>query len=150
MPICVTGSAGFCSRLLARSRTATPDLGLEFERRVPDGLIEEEQSRTDRGTSDASFRIKQRLLHINIEICDAREHSRRLPSVEAMPGRHEAELAIELAQSRFWQALDKRLAIMAFCALVSDQQMPSRLEAVFECFAPGNLYRVRLYCAPVR
>src|SRR5712691_1084523 len=28
--------------------------------------------------------------------------------------------------------------------------MSSSLKAVFESLAPGNLYRVRLYCAPIR
>src|SRR6266478_9768247 len=87
---------------------------------------------------------------IDIEIGDARQHPRRLPPVEPMPGRHQAELPIELAQGRFWQALDERLAVISFRAFVSDQQMSSRLKAVFESFAPGNSHVVRLYCAPSR
>jgi len=65
-----------------------------------------------------------------------------------MPSRNQAELAVELAQGRFWQPLDQRLAIMTFCAFVSDQQMSSSLKAVFESLAPGNLYRVRLLLRP--
>jgi len=139
---------GLC--ILAATRIGISNLGLEFERRVPDGLIEEEQARADRGAADAGFQIKQRILQIDIEICDARQHPRRLPPVEPMPSRNQAELAVELAQGRFLATLDQRLAIMTFCAFVSDQQMSSSLKAVFESLAPGNLYRVRLYCAPIR
>src|ERR1700722_1991133 len=81
---------------------------------------------------------------------DARQHARRLPPVEPMPGRHKTELAIEFAQGRFWQALDKRLAVILFGAFVSDQQMSSRMKAVFERLAPGNSDVVCLYCAPMR
>ena len=82
---------------------------------------------------------------IDIEIGDTRQHPRYLPSVEAMPGRHEAELAVEFAQGRLWQALDQRLAVMSFGPFVSDQQMSPGLKATFECLAPGNPYRVGLY-----
>jgi len=71
---------GLC--ILAATRIGISNLGLEFERRVPDGLIEEEQARADRGAADAGFQIKQRILQIDIEICDARQHPRRLPPVE--------------------------------------------------------------------
>jgi hypothetical protein len=67
-----------------------------------------------------------------------------------MAGRHQAELAIELAQSRFRQAFDMRLPIIPFCAFVSDQQMAPSLKGVFESLASGNLYRVRLYDTPIR
>jgi hypothetical protein len=67
-----------------------------------------------------------------------------------MPGRHQAEFAIEFAQVRFWQALNKRLAIISFCALVSNQQMSSRLKTVFESLTPGNSDVVSLYGAPMR
>jgi len=67
-----------------------------------------------------------------------------------MSGRHEAEFATELAERRLWQSLDHRLAVKSFGALVDDQQMPSSLETVFEGLAPGNLYRVSLYCTPIR
>src|SRR5713101_5848686 len=139
---------GLC--ILAATRVGIPNLGLEFERRVPDGLIEEEQARADRRAGDARFQIEQRILQIDVEIRDTRQDPRRLPSVEPMPSRHEAELAIELAQGRFWQPLDKRLAIMSFCAFVSDQQMSSSLKAVFASLTPSKLYRVRLYCPPIR
>ena len=91
---------GLC--ILAAARVGAADLGLEFERCFPDGLIKEEQARADRRAGDARFQIKQRILQVDLEICDARQHSRRLPSVVPMPGRHQAELAIELSQSRFW------------------------------------------------
>ena len=42
---------GLC--ILAATRVGAADLGLEFERRVLDGLIEEEQARADRGAADA-------------------------------------------------------------------------------------------------
>src|SRR5258708_8619014 len=123
---------------------------MEFERRVPDRLIEEEQARTDGGAGDAGFQVKQRIVQINVEIGEARQHPRRLPSVEPVPGGHEAELAIKLAQRRFRQSLDKCFAIVSLCAFVDDQQMSPSLKAVFESLAPGNLYRVRLYRAPIR
>src|SRR5450631_1449779 len=66
-----------------------------------------------------------------------------------MPCGNKAELAIELAQGRFRQALDLRLAFMSFGTFVSDQQMSPSLESVFESLAPSDLYRVSLYCAPI-
>jgi hypothetical protein len=36
-------------------------------------------------------------MQIDIEIRDARQHARRLPAIETMSGRHEAQLATELA-----------------------------------------------------
>jgi hypothetical protein len=66
-----------------------------------------------------------------------------------MSSGNEAQLGIELALGRLRQALYKRLAFMAFCPLVSDQQMSPSLKAVLEGPAPGNLYRVCLDCAPI-
>src|SRR5258708_23932613 len=127
-----------------------PDLGFELERRIPNGLIEEEQARPDRAASITGLRIGQRILKVDIEVGDACKYSRRLPPMEPMPGRHQAELAVELAQRRFRQAFDQRLAILPFCPFVGDQQMTPSLKAVFESLAPGNLYDICLYDAPFR
>src|SRR5882762_11938879 len=93
-------------RIFAAPRIGIPDFGLELERGVPDGWIEEEQARADCGTGDAGFSIKQPIRQIDIDVSDARQHPRRLPSVEPMTGGHEAEPAIEFSQGRFWQTLD--------------------------------------------
>ena len=61
-------------RVLAAAWVGIPDFGLKFERRVPDGLIEEEQSGAHRGAGNAGFQIKQTILQIDIEIGDARQH----------------------------------------------------------------------------
>src|ERR1700722_17106338 len=135
--------------ILAARRIGVPDFGLELEGSVPDRLIEEEQARADLGGGGANFRIKQSVLQIDVEIGNARQYPRRLPPVEPMPRRHEAQLAIELAQRRFGQALDKRLAFISLCPLVNDQQRSPGLKAVFESAAPGHLYRVCLDCAPM-
>src|SRR5712671_2002585 len=45
-------------RIFAAPRVGIADLGLELKRGVPDGLIEEEQARADRGTGDAGSPIK--------------------------------------------------------------------------------------------
>src|SRR5258708_32394293 len=127
-----------------------PDLGFELERRIPNGLIEEEQARPDRAASITGLRIGQRILKVDIEVGDACKYSRRLPPMEPMPGRHQAELAVELAQRRFRQAFDQRLAILPFCPVVADQQMTPSFKAVFESLAPGNLYDICLYDAPFR
>src|ERR1700688_1284570 len=63
---------------------------------------------------------------------------------------NKAELAIELEQTRFWQTLDKRFALMAFCTFVGDQHASRSLKAVLRRRAPGDLYRVCRYCAPIR
>src|ERR1700686_3693640 len=68
--------------VLVTTWVGIPDLCLEFERRVPDGLIEEKQARADRGASDTGVRIKQRIMHIDVEIRDARQNSWRLPPIE--------------------------------------------------------------------
>jgi hypothetical protein len=86
------------STILTAARIDSPDLSLEFERGVPNGLIEEEQARPDRAAGDTGLRIKQRMLEVDIEVGDARKHARRLPSVEPVAGGHQAELAVELAQ----------------------------------------------------
>src|SRR5271170_5663556 len=72
------------------------DFGLQFEGSVPHRLIEEEQARADSG-SDSRVWVEQRVLEIDIEIGDARQHARPLPPVEPMAGRHKTELAIEFA-----------------------------------------------------
>src|ERR1700722_13998504 len=83
--------------ILAARRIRIPDFGLEFECGVPHRLIEEEQTRDDPAEGDANFGIKQPVLQIDVEIGDARQYPRRLPAVETMSRRYEAQLAIELA-----------------------------------------------------
>src|SRR5258708_28156258 len=122
---------------------------MEFERRVPDRLIEEEQARTDGGAGDAGFQVKQRILQINVEIGDARQHPRRLPSVEPVPGGHEAELAIKLAQRQLRQSLVKCFAIVSLRAILADQQMSSSFPAVAHSLAPGNPELASFKVAPI-
>src|SRR5450755_1015674 len=126
------------------------DLGFELERGVPNRLIEEEQARPDRAAGVTGFWIEQRVLKVDIGVGDARKHARRLPSIEPVPGRHQAELAVELAQCRSRQAVDQRLAVLPFCSFVGNKQMASGLKAVFEGLAPGNFYDIRLYDTPIR
>src|SRR5450631_576898 len=126
-----------CLSVMAARWVGMANLGLEFERRVPYGLIKEEQARAQRAASDTGAQIKQRIPKIDVKIRDACQHSRGLPPIEPMPCGNEAELAIELAQVRFWQALDKRLAFMAFGTLVRDQQICPGMKSAFESLAPG-------------
>src|SRR5271154_1321681 len=91
-------------------RIGVSNFGFELECCIPKRLIEEKQARTNCGAGDPRSRIEQPILQIDIEIGDTGQYPRRLPSVEPMPSRDEAQLAIELAQRRFWQALDKCLA----------------------------------------
>jgi hypothetical protein len=66
-----------------------------------------------------------------------------------MAGRHQAELAVEFAQGRLWQALDEGLAVKPFCAFVSDQQMSLGLKTVLERLASDKSDVVSLYAAPI-
>src|ERR1700761_9456463 len=136
--------------LTASGISGVPDFGLELECRIPNSLIEEKQARTDRPAGDPGLRIKQPILKVDIKVVDACEHSRRLPSREPVPGGYQAELAVKLAQPRFRQALDQCLAVLPFGPFIGDQQVPPSVKAVFESFASGNVYNVRLYDAPMR
>src|SRR5271168_2636615 len=78
------------------------NFGLELERCVPNRLIEEKQPRADSGAADPRSWIEPPILQIDIEISDTRQYAWGLPGVEPMPGRDEHQLAIELAQCRFW------------------------------------------------
>src|ERR1700733_9292697 len=130
----------------AARRIGISNFGLDLECCVPKGLIEEKQARANCGAGDPRSRIEQ----IDIEVGNARQYPRRLPTVEPMPSRDKAQLAIELAQRRFWQAFDKRLAVMSFGPLVSDQQMSLCSKAVLDGAAPGNLYGICLDSSPIR
>src|SRR5258708_38776154 len=75
--------------------------------------------------------IDARSARIDVEISDARQHPRFLPAEKPVTGGYEAQLAAEITQRRFRQALKQRLAVVPLLALAHDEHVTWRLESTF-------------------
>src|SRR5260221_10972474 len=88
--------------------------------------------------------IDARSARIDVEISDARQHSRFLPAEKPAASGYEAQLAAEFTQRRFRQALKQRLAVVPLLALAHDEHVTWRLESIFERLTSDDFYGIGL------
>src|SRR5262245_53749234 len=108
-------------RILSVPGTGTAGLCLEFLRRVPQVLVEEEEARLELGFGEMQFGSEQGADRIDVEIGHARQDARLVPAAEPVAGRNEAERPAEFVQRGARQPLHQRLALVPYSAPAHDQ-----------------------------
>ena len=109
-------------------RAGTVDQALQLESRVPQRCILEEQPRGKGYVREPQCQIELRGIEVEVRAATARE---RLVSFAIfVAGRHECELAREIAQIGSRRALHESLSAAPFALLVPHQQMHGCAKAI--------------------